>query len=93
MSDSTDSVAEYVREYEFRGDGGDYTPTEGERLLIEDALHGFLADHEAGLQPISTNAMTLVQELVSGLAPDQGEAPGWAWSAAVRLQQALQGDL
>jgi hypothetical protein len=42
-------VREFVEDYEMIGeteDGRDacHTPTEGERALIEDALHGFLAD-------------------------------------------------
>lgn len=36
-------VHEYVENYEFRGDG-DYTPNEGECVLIEDAIHGFIAE-------------------------------------------------
>jgi len=42
----TDKIAEYIEEYEFRGDGGDYSPSERERLLIADAIHGVLADDE-----------------------------------------------
>lgn len=37
------SVHEYVAEYEFRFDGGaGYTPTEQERAMIEDAIHGYV---------------------------------------------------
>lgn len=37
-------VHEYVQEYEFRADnGGGYTPTDGERAMIEDAIQGFVA--------------------------------------------------
>lgn len=84
-----ENVSAFVAEYEFRG-GGDYTPNEGERILIEDAIHGFLSVLEPNQLPVGADAMALAQELVSGLAPDQGEAPDWAWSLAVRLQQALQ---
>lgn len=35
------SVHEYVGGYEFRGDQ-DYTPTDHERALIEDAINGYL---------------------------------------------------
>jgi len=41
--DAALSVSEFLADYEFRGDGGDYTPTEGERLLIEDAIHGYIS--------------------------------------------------
>lgn len=37
-------IDEYLADYEFRGDGGDYAPTETERLLIKDAILGLLAD-------------------------------------------------
>jgi len=39
------NVAEYVHDYEFRGDT-DYRPTEAERILIEDAIHGYIASIE-----------------------------------------------
>lgn len=42
--DASSKVADYVRDYEFRGDGGDYTPSEPERALLEDAINGFIAD-------------------------------------------------
>jgi Restriction alleviation protein Lar len=32
-----------VMDYEFRGDGRDYSPTEDEREIIEDAIEGYLA--------------------------------------------------
>lgn len=35
-------VEEYVDEYEWRGDGGDYTPTDFEQALISDAIYGLL---------------------------------------------------
>lgn len=38
-------VAPYVESYEFRGDDGDYSPNALTRTLIEDALHGFIAQH------------------------------------------------
>ncbi len=38
-------VHEYVQGYEFRADnGGGYTPTDGERTMIEDAIQGFISD-------------------------------------------------
>lgn len=36
----------YAQEYEFRGDGGDYVPTDGERTMIEDAILGYLGEVE-----------------------------------------------
>jgi len=36
-------VRAFVDSYEFRADDGDHTPTEAERALIEDAIHGYLA--------------------------------------------------
>jgi len=47
------SVNEYAAEYYFAGDGGDYTPNEFERCMIEDAIHGYLSqldDAERALQ-------------------------------------------
>lgn len=37
-------INEYVDSYELTGDEGSYTPTETEKLLIKDAIHGLLAD-------------------------------------------------
>ena len=34
----------YVSAYCFRGDDGDRTPTDDERLLIFDAIHGFMVE-------------------------------------------------
>ena len=42
------TVAEYVADYEFRGEN-DYSPTDDERTMIEDAIHGFIAEQEAAL--------------------------------------------
>lgn len=39
-----DPIREFVDEYEFRGDAGAYTPTEAERVMLEDFAHG-LIDH------------------------------------------------
>ncbi len=41
------NVEEYVADYEFRADEGSYSPTENERVLLIDAIHG--AFSEAGL--------------------------------------------
>lgn len=38
------AISEYVQSYDFRGDDGDHTPTDGERVLIEDAIMGLLAE-------------------------------------------------
>lgn len=34
----------YIADYVMEGDGGCHTPTEGERLLIKDAIIGLLVD-------------------------------------------------
>ncbi len=39
-------IETYVQDYEWRADEGDHTPTEDERALIADAIHGLLADHD-----------------------------------------------
>lgn len=39
-----DRLTEYLDGYEWRGDDGDYTPNEHERLLIEDALRGWISE-------------------------------------------------
>jgi hypothetical protein len=51
------SVNEYAATYYFAGDGGDYTPTEGERAMIEDAINGYLAAH-----PAPENALRLRED-------------------------------
>lgn len=40
----TFDVEEYVDGYEFAGDEGFYTPTEDERALLTDAIHGVLSE-------------------------------------------------
>lgn len=40
------SIDDYIDSYEFRGDGGDYTPNETEVLLITDAVIGLLEDDD-----------------------------------------------
>lgn len=39
-------IDEYIANYEFRGDGGDYAPNERERFLMKDAFMGLLADDD-----------------------------------------------
>ncbi len=39
-----DPIRQFVDDYEFCGDAGDYTPTEAERVMLEDFAHG-LMDH------------------------------------------------
>lgn len=40
-------VSEYIQDYEYRhSDGGGYVPNEIERTLIEDAIHGLIAEGE-----------------------------------------------
>jgi hypothetical protein len=49
----TERITEYIEEYELCADEGYYSPSEHERLLIADAIHGLLADDEfiAALRP------------------------------------------
>jgi hypothetical protein len=35
---------EYVEDYEFGSDGGEYTPSDWESELIQDAINGLIAD-------------------------------------------------
>lgn len=42
----TRHINEYIADYTLDEDSGSYTPTEQERLLIEDAIMGLLADEE-----------------------------------------------
>ena len=42
-SDLSAYVGEYVEEYEFRGDT-DYAPNEQERMVMQDAIEGLMAD-------------------------------------------------
>lgn len=37
-------IDEYIEDYEMRGDGSDYRPTEQERFVIKDAIMGLLAE-------------------------------------------------
>lgn len=43
-ADAGKTVHEYAQTYEWRGDSGDYVPTDAERAMIEDAIEGFIAD-------------------------------------------------
>lgn len=56
---------------------------------LKKAYHAMLAAAPAPATARGGDAERLAAELVQGLAPDQGEAPGWAWGIAVRLQAAL----
>lgn len=53
-------VEDYVRDYEFRGDGGDYKPTEAEQEVLIDAIHGAIHQLEQRIptepQPTGTAA-------------------------------------
>lgn len=39
-------ISEQAEGYEFYGDNGTHTPTEAERILLVDFVHGLLADEE-----------------------------------------------
>jgi len=45
---ATEQVAltEYLNGYVYAGDGGDYEPNEFELALIQDALHGWVAERD-----------------------------------------------
>ncbi len=43
--DPNASVSGYVADYVMTTEGSDYVPTEHERALIEDAMHGWLSEH------------------------------------------------
>lgn len=45
-AETTPGVRDYVDAYTFRGDAGDHTPSEAERVMIEDAIEGYLASLE-----------------------------------------------
>jgi len=45
------NVEEYVADYEFRADEGSYSPTEKERALLIDAIHGALSEASLRLAP------------------------------------------
>ncbi len=45
------NVEEYVADYEFRADEGSYSPTENERALLIDAIHGALSEANLSLAP------------------------------------------
>jgi hypothetical protein len=53
LREKQDYIEKYVDDYEFRGDGGDYSPSEREHLLIYDAIQGLIED-EKFLALIST---------------------------------------
>lgn len=42
--DIEERLADYLDGYQFDGDEGSHTPTPDEKLLIEDAINGLLAD-------------------------------------------------
>jgi hypothetical protein len=44
----------FAGSYEFRSEGGDYTPTEAERAMIEDAICCFLAEAEPASADLET---------------------------------------
>ncbi|KAB2676750.1 hypothetical protein F9K85_09650 [Brucella tritici] len=53
------SVNSYAANYEFRGDNGDYTPTDVERVMIEDAIEGFLSNFLSALEPSAARELAL----------------------------------
>ena len=55
----SESVNSYAANYEFRGDSGDYTPTDGERVMIEDAIEGFLSNFLSALEPAAARELAM----------------------------------
>ena len=47
VEDADEAASAYAAEYAMSTEGADYVPTDWERELIEDALHGFLAERPA----------------------------------------------
>jgi hypothetical protein len=60
------SVEDYVRDYEFRGEGGDYKPTEGEQEMLVDAIHGALTQR----LPQMTISTEMIEAGARAIAPE-----------------------
>lgn len=94
-------VREYVDEYEFRGDAGDYQPTERERVLLEDAIAGVVGSIHDAIRSALTPAPTPVEAGGEAVAfPADGEllhmerfddrAAFWKWALGVGLPQHME---
>jgi len=51
-------VEDYVEEYEFCGDGGDYSPNEQEKTILVDAIYGVVSDLHGKYRAISALSVT-----------------------------------
>lgn len=63
----------FAWEYEFRADEGDYTPTEGERAMIEDAICGYLS-HLPAPTDLGQEILDTLQTELECLLEDLGTA-------------------
>lgn len=69
-------VSEYVDNYEFRGDAGDYYPSEQEKMLITDAIFGLLEEDDFKAKLRAKDAATIAKrdELI---AKKNAELAAW----------------
>lgn len=70
-------ATEYANEYEFCGDGGDYTPKEGERYLIEDAVAGAVGPF--------IDAIPALIERVEAAEAENARLEDETWNSAVEM--------
>lgn len=56
-------VRAFVDDYYFAGDEGDFTPNEWQRAMIEDAIHGYLAEQPSLSGPSAEHVEKLVAYL------------------------------
>ena len=60
-------IKNYVNDYEFRGDDGDYIPSSHEKILIEDCLRGYFDDCIAAVEAATVGELPSLEELVKWL--------------------------
>jgi len=71
-------VHSYAQEYEFRfDDGGGYTPSDAERSMIEDAIHGYLSEVASAPPPAVPDAVGVRE------AMDRYNAVWQGWPEAI----------
>ena len=79
----------YIRDeldaYEFRGDEGDYTPSDADRVLLEDFVQGLIAD-DAFVSLVATHSDNVIAALRAELAAKEKSCKllvgGWEELAA-----------
>ncbi len=97
-----ETVSDYIDGYDFRGDGGDYTLSEKERILIEDCVAGLLGELPLGPQKkfpmqggpdIDWKTAEIIYEMYSTLHGNRqslerlAERGGFGWSEVEHLQK------